>query len=241
MKYDELWYLSKIGFLEHVAPPASNELIGCIKHARYNRNEVIRTPDNTKHELGFIKEGSVRLYTINDEGKQFTCSLLGPGSTFGKMRSFSLHMDNVYVEAIEPTHFCTVDEESFMALANKYPILLHKALETLSDRLKEREERLKVMALDHCKDKVIHLLQMIYDRYNRPSHDQEFYTITLPITQQELANMIGSSRESVSTVLNELAEEGLVKFPKRKQIDVHFSLVQDDPNPKYIQDLYQNY
>ncbi|MGP4073378.1 Crp/Fnr family transcriptional regulator [Piscibacillus sp. B03] len=240
MKYDEMWYLSKIGFLDQVTPPASQDVVKCIKHTHFKRNDIIRTPDATQQELCFIKEGSVRIYTMNDEGKQFTYSILGPGSTFGKMKSISLNCDDAYVEAIEPTHFCSIDEQSFMSLASKYPALFQKALETLSERLQEREQRLKMMALDNCRDKVIHLLQSLHNRYNKPSQDEEYYTITLPITQQELANMIGASRESVSTVLNELAEEGLVKFPKRKQIDVHHSLVEHDPNPPYIQALYMD-
>lgn len=240
MKYEDFWYLSKIGFLDQVEPPASSDVLKCIKHSTYNRHDIIRTPDAPQHELCFIKEGSVRLYTINEQGKQFTYSLLGPGSTFGKIKYFSLSCDDVYVEAIEPTHFCAIDEKAFLTLSEKYPILLHKALEALSERLHEREQRLKYMALENSREKIIHILQTLYDRYNSPSENQNYYTIAFPITQQELANMVGVSRESVSIVFTELANEGLIRFPKRKQIDVHYSLVNNDPNPPYIQALYTN-
>ncbi|GEL77717.1 Crp/Fnr family transcriptional regulator [Tenuibacillus multivorans] len=238
MEYSKLWYLSKIGFLESIPTPVSLEALEKIKHTYYKRNDLIRSPETHQNELCFIKTGSVRLYAIDTDGKQFTYSLLGAGSTFGKMEGFSLSCDDVFVEAIEDTHFCTINENDFLELASRHPILLQNCLKVLSERLEERENLMKQLATGTVRERIIYLLQSLYNRYHQPNENVDFHAINLPISQQELANMIGSSREAVSTTLNELAKEGLVRFPKRKKIEVHNTLIADNPLPAYIQEMY---
>ncbi|RPF54261.1 Crp/Fnr family transcriptional regulator [Aquisalibacillus elongatus] len=238
MEFSKLWYLSKIGFLDGVPESASNDVVDCIQHTDYRRGEIIRTPETFRDELCFIKTGCVRIFTVNHKGKEFTYSLLGPGSTFGKMKTFSLNVQESYVQAVDDTHFCSVNEETFLKLSEKHPTLLQKALQELSFRLEEREEMLKSLALDHVRDRIIHLLQTLHNRYYEPRPNQQYHSIHFPLTQQEIANMVGSTREVVSTILRELAEEGLVRFPKRKRIDVHDSIIKEDPNPSYIRNLF---
>ncbi|WP_162297902.1 Crp/Fnr family transcriptional regulator [Halalkalibacillus sediminis] len=238
MIYSKLWYLSKIGFLEALPSPASIEALEHIEHSYLEKNTVIQRPEDPVNELYFIKSGSIRFYTVDEDGKQFTYSMLGPGSTYGKIGSFSLGLEELYVETLEKTHLCTLKEDSFEYLSEKYPILLQRIVYLLGERLHEREEMMKHLALGDVRKRLIYLLQTLFNRYGKPTKNDEFYCIEFPLTQQELSNMIGVSREAVSSTLKKLSNEGLVRFPKRKKIEIHKDLAEIDPLPDYIRDMY---
>ncbi|WP_105960399.1 Crp/Fnr family transcriptional regulator [Alkalicoccus urumqiensis] len=238
MDRSRLWYLSKIGFLENVPADAADEFSAHIRHQNVSRGEIIQDPQSVRPELTFVKTGTVRLYTIDEEGRQFSYSLLGPGSTYGCLSTFSLGTENMYIEAVEPALICTIPEASYHQLARKYPVLTERILEILSERLRERGEMMEQLALRSVKDRLLHLLKMLFNHYGTYNENTVFQPIALPLTQQELAYMIGSSREAVSQTLHRLSEEGLVRFPKRRTIELHQSLLQEVPLPSYVQHLY---
>ncbi|AIQ12996.1 cyclic nucleotide-binding domain-containing protein [Paenibacillus durus] len=67
-------------------------------HARIRKHTIIQSPEIARSSLYFVKEGALRLYIINAEGKQFTVGILGKGSTFGEVESFSLNQRNSMLE-----------------------------------------------------------------------------------------------------------------------------------------------
>ncbi|NIK13172.1 Crp/Fnr family transcriptional regulator [Alkalibacillus sp. S2W] len=238
MEYSKLWYLSRIGFFETLPSEIAEEALECIHHNYLKRYTIIQRPDDPVKELYFIKAGSVRIYSINEEGRQFTYSMLGPGSTYGKINTFSLGIENVYIETLEPTHLCSISESAFNELSKKHPTLLNRVIELLSERLQEREEMMKYMALYDVRERLIYLLQNLYNRYGHETADLEYCEIEFPLTHQELANMIGVTREAITGTLKKLTTEGLVRLPKRKKIEIHRSLTEENPLPAYIQTMY---
>nr|WP_261798099.1 cyclic nucleotide-binding domain-containing protein [Brevibacillus massiliensis] len=67
---------------------------------------MIQSPELVRDGLYFVKEGALRFYIVNSWGKQFTVGILGKGSTFGEIDSFSLGTHGVYIETIEDTLLC---------------------------------------------------------------------------------------------------------------------------------------
>ncbi|MBB6732106.1 Crp/Fnr family transcriptional regulator [Cohnella zeiphila] len=209
---DKLWYLSQISIFEEMSHDEMREIdqLDTIHHFnRITKNTLVQSPESTREGLYFVKEGKLRLYKLNDSGKQFTLGILTRGNIFGELNSFSFGTRRVYIETMEPTLLCTMSEPQFERLMINRPQLALKFLKALSERLKEREDQLEQLALHGLRNRVLHLLSTLSVKFG--VIQDGYALIDLPLSHQEIANMLGSSREAVSGVMSELAKEGVVK------------------------------
>jgi CRP-like cAMP-binding protein len=92
-------------------------------------------------------------------------------------------------------------------------------LKILSERLKERDEMLEQLALGDVRERVLHLLIKLSGQFG--VKDGDYHKIDLPLTHQELANMIGATRESVSVVLREFAKDDIIRTGR---MSIHIKL-----------------
>lgn len=217
---DKLWYLSRISIFEALPQEDLEEIDQMAPMTHFNAlpgNTIVQTPGDERDGLFFVKKGKLRLYKMNPDGKQFTLGILGPGNMFGEINSFSLGTKGIYIETLEETLICSVLKEHFENFLSTRPLLAMKFLKELSDRLKDRDELLERLAFSDLRGKVLYLLYKLSEQFG--VEDGEFLKIDMPLTHQELANMIGATREAVSVTLHELAGEGLI-VTGRKSIKV---------------------
>jgi CRP-like cAMP-binding protein len=207
---NKLWYLSQISMFEALPQEDFMEIdrmTSLLSNLR--KGKLIQTPDTFREGLYFVKEGKLRLYKISSEGKQFTLAILGKGNAFGEVDSFSFGTRDVFIECIENTVLCSMGKEQFENFIASRPQLALKFLKVLSDWLKERDHLLEKLALGDLKERVLHLLLKLSEQFGLEGGG--YRKIDLPLTHQEIANMIGATRESVTVILNELVKEGVIR------------------------------
>ena len=148
------------------------------------------------------------MFKVNAEGKQFTTSLLGCGNMFGEIDSLSFGTHDMYIETIEETFDRSVLREHFEKFLLKRPELAMRFMKVLSNQLKEKEDLLEKLAIGNIEDRVLHLLLKLSEQFGTENDD--FVKIDFPLSHQEIANMIGVTRESVTTILKELSKTGIL-------------------------------
>lgn len=206
---DRLWYLSQINMLETLPSEDFEEVDKMTQLVRIEKNKLLQTPDNAREGLFFIKEGKIRLFKINQEGKQFTVGILGKANVFGEIESFSVGTKDTYIETIEETMLCSMGKEQFETFLAKRPQLALKLLKLLNERLKERDAMLEKWALGSVRDRVIQLLLNLSQQFGVEING--YHKIDIPLTHQEIANMVGATREKVTLVLSELSKDQLIR------------------------------
>jgi CRP-like cAMP-binding protein len=206
---NKLWYLSQISMFATLPKEDLMEIDRMAPMSKLPKNMLIQTPDTFREGLYVIKEGKVRLYKINAEGKQFTLGILGKGNVFGEIDSFSLGTRDIFIETIDSVLLCSLGKEQFEKFLAERPQLAIKLLKVISERLKERDALLEQLALGDVGDRVLHLLIKLSEQFGVV--EEEYHKIDFPLTHQELANMIGATRESVTMVLKGLAKEDVIR------------------------------
>ncbi|MFK7695017.1 Crp/Fnr family transcriptional regulator [Paenibacillus sp. HJGM_3] len=225
---NKLWYLSQISIFEEMTREEMREIdqLDTIHHFNWiTKNTLVQTPESAREGLYFVKEGKLRLYKLNDSGKQFTLGILTRGNIFGELNSFSFGTRKVYIETMESSLLCTMSEPQFERLMINRPQLALKFLKALSDRLKEREDQLEQLALHGLRKRVLHLLSTLSAKFG--VIQDGYALIDLSLSHQEIANMIGASREAVSGVMSELAKEGVVKI-SRLSVQLAVSILEEN-------------
>ncbi|SFJ32254.1 CRP/FNR family transcriptional regulator, anaerobic regulatory protein [Paenibacillus sp. UNC496MF] len=224
---NKLWYLSQISIFDEMSREEMREIdqLDTIHHFNWvTKNTLVQTPESTQDGLFFVKEGKLRLYQLNESGKQFTLGILTRGNIFGGLHAFSFGTKQVYIETLESSLLCTMFEPQFERLMINRPQLALKFLKTLSDRLKEREDQLEQLALHGLRRRLLHLLSTLSEKFG--VIQDGYARIDLPLSHQEIANMLGASREAVSGVMSELAKEGVIKT-SRLSVQLAVSLIDE--------------
>lgn len=206
---NKISYLSKITLFESLPMDDLMEIDRMAPMTTLPKKTVIQTPDQYREGMYVVKQGKLRLYKVHSDGKQFTHSILGPGNLFGELDTISLGTREMFIETIEETVLCSLGKEQFEQFITARPQLAMKLLSVLSERLMERDALLEKLALGDILERVAHLLLQLSKQFG--TEQDGFHKIDISLSHQEIAYMIGATRESVTGILNELAREGVIR------------------------------
>lgn len=177
------------------------------------KRALLQTNEKKYQGLYLIKQGKLRLYKINDDGKQFTLDILGKGDFFGEAGSFALSSNEIIIECIEDTDLVRIDKKEFEIYLMGHPHIAIKFLGVLSSRLQEREFTIQNVVFSDVKERILNLLRRLSIEFGLENGD--YYIIDIPLTHQEIANMIGTTRESVSNLIRDLVRKDYIQTGRR--------------------------
>ena len=157
-----------------------------------------------------IIQGKVRIYVIAEDGRELSISILGPGEIIGEMALFDDMPRSANVEAIEKTHTLELHQDVLLHGLQRSPTLALSLLRALSARLRNTTEEAEGLASMTVTDRLLLRLERLAQWSGRPAPGG--VRITLPMTQQELAALVGTSRESINRALAGLRRRGRVRL-----------------------------
>ena len=200
----------KLDIFLDLEPDELDELVGLSTRITARQGRILYMPDETGEVLLFVQEGSVQIYRISPEGKKFIIDNLGAGAVFGEMALIGHHMHSSFAQALEDSVLCLIRRDDLERLLLDKPKVALRILEVLGKRLSEAEKKLEDMAFRSVAARLASLLL-------RLSRDDEG-TID-GLSHQELAEMIGTYRETVTQTLSQFKASKLVDI-QRKSIRI---------------------
>ena len=184
------------------------QIANVAKSRRYAKDDVVFHADESGDVFCLIREGEVKVTMISPEGKEIILSMLGPGDFFGEMALLDDEPRSATVIATEPLEVVTIWRSDFLSLLSENFGLTKKVLAELSRRLRTASNRIESLA---TMDVYGRLARFFLDlaREDGKALDNGYVAVTRP-THQSIANMIGTSRETVSRLIHDLMKQGLL-------------------------------
>lgn len=158
--------------------------------------------------LYIVVSGRVKVSAPSDDGKEITFAILGPGELVGEMGVFEETDHTATVTAMEPTELAVVNRHDFLCLVGQSPALALKLVAVLGDRLRRANEMAEDISFLALPVRLAKKLLALAHAFGHATPDGT--RIGLQLCQQELANMVGTSRESINKQLSTWHAEGLV-------------------------------
>ncbi|MEK3789750.1 MULTISPECIES: Crp/Fnr family transcriptional regulator [Paenibacillus] len=208
---DRIEYLSQFNLLRSLSREDLIEMDKLTSVTTYPKHTYIQTPDTFVEGLYFVKRGTVRLYQLNEQGKQFTLDILSEGNIFGEMGDISLGTRRLLIEAVEDCDICVMDRERFESYLIQHPRFMMNMIKAMSQRLSQLSNLAQHLALGRLHDKIIHVLAELSGRYGVQDEGNDYCRIDMPLSHQEIAHFVGASREAVSVALKELVEVDMIR------------------------------
>jgi CRP-like cAMP-binding protein len=173
------------------------------------RGTVFFAPEETGEVLFILKSGRVNLYRVTEEGKKLVTATLEPGSVFGEMALAGQGMNGSFAEAAEDCTLCIMSREDIQRVIHQYPAIALRLLEGMALRLDAAEERLADVTYKSVPARIAATLLRLSGPDNRPVN----------LSHQDIADMVGTYRETATRILNEMRVEELVEL-QRMRINV---------------------
>lgn len=205
---DRIQYLSQFNLMHSLTNSDLIEMDQLTIITTVPKHTFIQTPDTFVETLYFIKKGKVRLYRLNEEGKQFTLDILGEGNIFGEMKEISLGTRGLFIETVVESDICMMDKERFQKYVIQHPQFMMNMMKAISERLSNMSSLAQNLALGKLHDKIIYVLIELFSRFGVWDESREYGKIDMPLSHAEIAHLVGASREAVSVALKELADSG---------------------------------
>ncbi len=208
---EKLDYLSDVDLFRDLSDRDMVELDRMTTITNVPRGRVFYQPEDVGEVLFLIKEGRVQLYRISPEGKKLVIATLGPGTLFGEMALLGQAMHNAFAEALDDCLILVMSRADLERLILNKPVVGLRMLEITGRRLNDAESRLEDMAFKGIPARLASLLIRLANE--RGAND------IVGLTHQDLAETIGTYRETATQVLNDMKTQGLIDIG-RKRIDI---------------------
>lgn len=168
------------------------------------------------NRLYFIKEGYIRVGYIDDTGQEVIKEIIRQGEIFGQVTLEKNNLNGEFAQAWRANvSLCSFTIDDFEKLLQKKPALALKYSKQVGAKLRRIENRLVNLLNKDVKSRLLGLLWQLVQQH---PHDSGEAALCIPnyLTHEDMARLIGSSRQTVTTLINELAQEGLLQYNRHE-------------------------
>lgn len=216
MSHDQsLWYLENIDVTGLFCPKKVGR--GDMEqhsHKVFKKGEYIYLPDEQADRLYFLTEGRVKIGSYADSGKEITKAILNKGEVFGELSLIGEEKRRDFAYAMEDTSLCTLTVTDMKALMRDHNALNLFLMKIMGSRMLEMEQRLEALVFKDSRTRIIEFLHnLATNKGQRVGYEQ---VVRKFMTHQEIANLTATSRQTVTTVLNDLRNKNILTFDRRR-------------------------
>jgi CRP/FNR family cyclic AMP-dependent transcriptional regulator len=175
---------------------------------QYAKDDMVFHADESGDVFCLIQEGKVKVTMISPEGKEIILTILGPGEFFGEMSLLDNEPRSANVVALESLKLLTIWRNDFLQILSENFSITRKVFVELSQRLRDASNRIESLATMDVYGRLARFFLELA-KENGKTLENGYVAVTRP-THQAIANMIGTSRETVSRLIHDLMEQNLL-------------------------------
>lgn len=202
----KLWYLKQLNLFKSLPEKEVEFISDHFTAKEFGKRQVIFEPED-KDKVFIVKLGRVEIYQLTPDGKKIIVDVLGAGDVFGDLgiQEPSEH----FVEASTDSYVCVVPKQVFFDMVSQNPAIANTLVKELFSKVIESEKQVAALASDNLLVKVKNLLLRLAKKHGEVKDDR--VVITSKFTHEQLADMIGVSRPTMTELLNKLERQGVIK------------------------------
>jgi CRP/FNR family cyclic AMP-dependent transcriptional regulator len=191
----------------------TDEVLAMVAHCammrRFPRGQAVVLAGDCSDFVYFVLTGSLKVVVSDEEGREVILSILGQGELFGEMAIFGEQPRSASVVAVTPSDLVMISKQDFRQIMKDNFEVAWRIMCNLAERLRNADRKIESLALMDVYGRVARLLlEMAEER------DGEMVVVR-KISKQDIAKMIGASREMVSRVMKDLSVQGLIEESER--------------------------
>lgn len=213
--------LQSVPLFENLSQDELGKILHYASTRSYQKNSVVINEGDDTDSLYIIDSGNVKVYLSDDNGKEVIINTLETGDYFGELSVLTTGKRSASVITTSSCSFIVIYKRDFKELILSHPDIAYTLMENLANRVRNLTDNIKSLALEDVYGRVVKTLMNLSEPVSTDSPDKRI--IKKRLTQQEIANRVGSSREMVARILKDLTV-GEYICQKNKQIVINKKL-----------------
>lgn len=205
--------LGEFGWLDDLSPAELQRIQPEGQCRDVARGSVIFQPRSQPEAVYLLREGLVRIFRQSPEGEEITLGYVGPHEIFGELAGLCDFPRESYAIAVTRCRVCTMSQDSFAALLAQHMGIVQDVLRMIARRFKRIESRLTHIVLNDAYGRLCAILHELASDFARP--DPAGVRIDIPLTQSDLAALVGAARQTVNRLLRKLEDTGVIARRRR--------------------------
>ena len=202
------------------------EIWNHVQTRSYKKGNIILFEEDPGDSLFIIKEGKVKITRLSEEGREVILSILGEGEFFGEMSILDGEARSANVIALADSEVFVLKREEFLNILKDNPQIAISLLEELAYRIRKSDQQIEYLSLADAENRVALTLLRIAEESGTFKMGQ--VTIEELPMQQDMENMSGTSRETISRMLSEFTDKEYIDRKGKKLVILDYEKFRSD-------------
>jgi CRP/FNR family transcriptional regulator, cyclic AMP receptor protein len=202
------WHTPKVDWLRTLPAAPVKALRQASTVRTYEPGDPIFGPSRDPRQVYVLEDGLVRIFRVTPAGAEFTLGYVRPGELFGEVSVLSDKPRETFAQAKVASKILSIPRTVFLATLRAHNPVLYSVTKRIAERVIALQSRAEDLIFLDVRSRLVRLLVRLADEHGR--RDDRGLAIGLPLTHDEIATLIGTSRQTVSLLLRELTDAGLV-------------------------------
>jgi CRP/FNR family cyclic AMP-dependent transcriptional regulator len=208
--------LARIPLLRNVSSEALSQLTRSLRRRSYHRGEVVFHQGDPGDTLHLVRNGRVKVVLPAETGDEVVLAILGPGDCFGELAVLDGGPRSAGVVAMEPVETLVLGRQDFLAFFRGNPEAAERMVVNLAHIIRRVNEDVADLAFLDLPGRLAKKLLELAESHGQQMDGGAGIEITVPLTQEELAGMIGATRPSVNKILGWYEDQGAIQRRGRR-------------------------
>lgn len=210
LKPDPAGLLARTPLFAGLDEASRKAVAGELREASYEPGQVIFSRGDAGSDLHIVSKGRIRLSVLTSDGRELSFAHVETPSIFGELAIFDGRSRSADATAVNKVETLLLSKSAFLRLLESHPSVGEAAVRFLAGRLRDADEQLEAIALHPIEARLARFF-LASVRQKDPAGKSEKVTLALPISQSELALLVGASRPKVNAALQLLESEGAIE------------------------------
>ena len=208
------WHLENIDVRGIFCQNKMSHFMEAHRERVFKKGDYIYLPEEDSKKIFFIKDGKVKIGTYGPTGKEITKAVISAGEVFGELALVHEEKRKDFAIAVDKTEVCSIDKGSLKSMMRDHSKLSIFLMKLMGNRQLEIEQRLESLVFKDSRTRIIEFVHNLgAKKGQRVGYEM---VVRKFMTHQEIANLTATSRQTVTTVLNELRNRELITFNRRR-------------------------
>jgi CRP-like cAMP-binding protein len=209
-----LWYLKRCDLFERLTPEQAERLNRRALTRSYPRRAVVYAPSEPGQSLLVVAAGRVKIKDVTPDGKETILAFIEEGELFGELALLDGQPRREYAEAVADSQILVLPRDEVLWLMQARPDVALSITRLIGLRRQRVENRLRNLLFRPSRERVLLILQELTEAHGDRAGNR--CAIRLPLSHQDVASLVGVTRETVTVVLGRLQAEGLIRVERRR-------------------------
>ncbi|GEJ43544.1 MULTISPECIES: Crp/Fnr family transcriptional regulator [unclassified Chryseobacterium] len=197
-----------------------NLLTGAMKTKNYRKNEPVFTDGTKPNGVYYLNEGKIKKYKVDNDGREQIIYIYSSGEFFGYSAILSNESYGDTTSTLENSVISFISKDSFLDILSQSSVLSRLLLKSLSHEFSVMANLIAVLSHRTVRERVALSLLILHDKYK--SNDASDQDVFISLSRVDLANMVGTARETLARIINDFKQEKLIRSEGRKIQIINF-------------------